>query len=226
MVLFCIITLAYSCFLIFYRPAPLSLKEPIPSVVENIPRIKASLITGVVLLCIYLVVSRFSFSKVDENLFLLLTLNNIQGNASLLAVQLWSHLLIHESLMHLSANVIGIGLASLYERRVGSTRYMMVLSIGAIASIPSILFYSGQVITCGISGGVFALGAAYFTDNKNFSPKEWLNAIMTFVFLVVILGFLDAMRDTNTNNGVNIDHIGHALGAISGIIYCRARPLK
>ncbi|WP_234912054.1 rhomboid family intramembrane serine protease, partial [Vibrio anguillarum] len=50
-------------------------------------------------------------------------------------LQLVSHLFVHGNLLHLATNVIGLGIASTYERRVGAKRYLSVLVVGALSSI-------------------------------------------------------------------------------------------
>ena len=127
----------------------------------------------------------------------------------------------------MSSNVIGLALLSVYERRVGLNRYLAVLLAGIIGSTFSVFFYPEPLKASGISGGVFALGAAFFADHENLSVKEWLLCIFLFVGVTAVMtldSYLNASHiDVSTTQ---IDHIGHALGALGGIIYCRLFRLK
>ena len=127
----------------------------------------------------------------------------------------------------MSSNVLGLTLLSIYERRVGLNRYLAVLLVGTIVSSPSAFFYSEPLTVCGFSGGVFALGAAIFTDHENLSIKEWLSAILLFVVITAVLMFDSYLNGPQADAlTVEVDHIGHALGALGGIIYCRLFRLR
>ena len=124
------------------------------------------------------------------------------------------------------ANVTGLGLLSVYERRVGARRFLAVVGVASVASIPSALLYSNAYVS-GISGGVFGLAAAYFTDHERLTRKEWLMAIAFFAFIALVLSLDSALRTSGDKTlGFQIDHIGHVLGAIGGIVYCRLVPAR
>ena len=140
-------------------------------------------------------------------------------------MQAISHLFIHINFVHVLTNLGGIGIASAYERRVGASRYLKVLAVAGISSIPSIFFYASPIGVCGISGGVFGLAAAYFTDHKGLTTKEWVYAIFLFAFLMAIFALQNKYQH-NLASGLDfqVDHIGHILGTIGAILYCRLRP--
>ncbi|MBF4322772.1 rhomboid family intramembrane serine protease, partial [Vibrio anguillarum] len=97
----------------------------------------------------------------------------------------------------------------------------------ALSSIPSVLFYSDNTTVCGISGGVFGLAAAYFTDEKELTTKEWLTAIFLFTFLVILLILEGEIRGQDDYMfDIKVDHIGHFLGALGVILYCRLIPQR
>jgi rhomboid protease GluP len=148
----------------------------------------------------------------------------LEDSKILWPIQAITHLFIHGSLLHLLSNVMCIGILSVYERRVGSRRFLAVLSVSCIASIPSIFFYSLPTIICGISGGVFGLAAAYFTDHDDLTNKEWVYGVISFLCLALFFSFRELL-ETNSQREIslNIDYYGHALGAMGAIIYCRAR---
>ncbi|MBF4275159.1 rhomboid family intramembrane serine protease, partial [Vibrio anguillarum] len=164
MILFFIAVTAYVGSLILVKPAPSSLKSASISYIENLKLVWASICSGVFILFIFLFITNFSFVNVDESLYRTFVLSNDGEKVMSRPLQLVSHLFVHGNLLHLATNVIGLGIASTYERRVGAKRYLSVLVVGALSSIPSVLFYSDNTTVCGISGGVFGLAAAYFTD--------------------------------------------------------------
>ena len=223
--LFAITLAAYVGLLVLTKPEPESLKSKPLTYFENYTEIKASLWVGIVILIVFLGVSNLKFNEIDEQLFVLFALNNQWANLALWPMQAISHLFIHINFVHVLTNLSGIGIASAYERRVGARRYLMILAIGCISSIPSIFFYDSPIGVCGISGGVFGLGAAYFTDHEDLTTKEWLYAILLFAFLMVVFALQNKYQHhSSLELDFQVDHIGHVLGAIGAILYCRLRP--
>jgi len=228
MYLFIITLVIYVGSLILIKPAPSSLKScPQLSYCENFKRVWASVFSGVFILLVFLLTTNFGFVSVDENLYRSLALKNDVAQFLDFPLQLVSNLFIHGNLIHLISNVIGLGIACVYERRVGAKRYFAVLLVGSLASIPSVFFYSESVFIGGISGGVFGLAAAYFTDEKELTLKEWLLAIALFLLLAALLAF-DSENKMSSHDElyIQIDHIGHFLGALGAILYCRFVPLR
>ena len=227
MIKFLISLTIYVGLLILIRPAPASLKSAPISFSENFKLVWASMLSGIFIMFFFLMTTRFGFDIVDGNMYRMLTMCN---NANLIferPLQIFTHLFIHGNIAHLSANVVGLGLASAYERRVGANRYFEVLFVGCLACIPSILFYSGNITVCGISGGVFGLAAAYFTDEDKLTAKEWFITILIFLFLLTLLT-LDGIFKSRHNEDLKlkIDHLGHFFGAAGAIIYCRLNPQR
>ena len=225
MVIFLLVTIPYVFILVYYRPSPESLKVSSISIKENFKAIKVSISSGILLLFIFLIISQFSFTEVDEDFHSIFGLTNIKEGAKLWPLQLFSHLLIHVDAYHVLSNVFAIGLASTYERRVGSTRFFMVLMVGAFSSVPSILFYYDPITISGISGGIFALAAAYFTDFENLTARQWVSAILMFLLVVLMLS-ITGEGSLTSEADFQVDHFGHFLGALGGIVYCRLKPLK
>ncbi|MBU2711745.1 hypothetical protein [Zooshikella harenae] len=55
--------------------------------------------------------------------------------------------------------------------------------------------------------------------------KAWVLAIALFSIFVLLLAFDAELKDNlNVSFDMQVDHIGHALGAVGAIIYCRVRP--
>jgi membrane associated rhomboid family serine protease len=224
MIFFIIFSLLYSIILLLIKPSPKSLKAKPLTFWENFYQIRASLFSGLAILFIFFVITRFSFTTVDENIFSLLCLTNNFTELSLVPTQAITHLFIHGSLIHLLSNVIGLGLTSVYERRVGWRRFLSVLAVGSLASVPSIFFYSEPVTVCGISGGVFGLGAAYFTDGAGLTTKEWMTSVLLFGMLASLLTLQGEFTTAVNALDMQVDHLGHAMGAVGAILYCRIKP--
>ncbi len=226
MALFIIVAFVYVGALATIRPAPASLKEKPLSFAVNIRCVWASMVAGGVVMAAFLVTTDFSFLTVNEAVFDRLALNNDPAEAAMWPIQAVTHLVLHGNLLHLLSNLGGLGLASVYERRVGARRFFAVLTVGSLASIPSILFYPDGTAVCGISGGVFGLFAAYFTDEDRLSVKEWLAAIALFsVILVVLIADTEFGMDTDALE-FQIDHLGHIFGAAGAVVYCRLNPKR
>ena len=219
MSIFLISTAIYTSLLFFIQPAPSSLKSKPITYFENLKLVWASMLSGFLVLLVFLLTTNFGFVSVDENLYNILALSNDSEQFLKWPLQSITHLFVHGNLMHLTSNVAGLGLASAYERRVGAKRFFTVLLIGSLASIPSVFFYSENITVCGISGGIFGLAAAYFTDVDELSTKEWLTAILLFLFFISLELIL---KDSSTEAlGMEVDHIGHLLGIFGAVIYCR-----
>ena len=213
--------------LIFFKPAPESLKAPSLSYWQNTRAVTGSLLAGVFVLVVYFFTSDSIGLGVDEVWYQRLASRNQSGNLVIASYQLITSSFIHSNFLHVSSNVLGLAVLSIYERRVGLSRYLAVLSVGIIVSSPSAFFYPEPLTVCGISGGVFALGAAFCTDHENLSIKEWLLAILLFAVITAVLMFDSYLNGPEADALTGeVDHIGHALGAWGGIIYCRLCRLK
>lgn len=223
MIYFLGILAVYVSLLLFFRPAPESLKAPPLTFRKNFCKIRGSLAVGTIILLVFLLTSHFQFKETTQTLFLLLGMNNILLT-NLTPMQFFTHAWVHQDWVHLLSNLSGVGLASLYERRVGTKRFLAVLSVGVLIAPFSVLFYEHHIVVVGISGGVMALAAGYFTDHTSMTTKEWLVSILGFAVLALAFSW----RNTETSQGTSmvVDHVGHALGAVAGIIYCRFRPCR
>lgn len=227
--IFYVIALAvYIGLLVGIRPQPESLKEPPIPYGQHLRNIAASLITGVVISSVFLLTSEGTFIETTDMWLAYLGLSNNVSEALTWPLRAVSSSLVHGNYVHLLSNLSGLGIASVYERRVGTKRYLAVMVIGALCSAFSIFCYRGPVVTCGISGGVFALGAAYFTDRESMTTKEWLMMTATFSLLAVMMTMasLETTQRTGIHRLDSIDHFGHLFGAISAIVYCKLRPLN
>ena len=231
MAYFAVTALLYAALLAFVQPAPESLKSSRLSFKDNLKVVKGTLAAGLFVCAVFLLTSDLGFWTVNQSLLLILGMNNLEGISLLLPVQTFTHMFLHHNSLHLLANLGGLGLlGSLYERRVGTKRFFIVLFVGALASAPSIFFLSSPTVVCGISGGVFGLAAAYFVNFEGMTKKDFLSSLVGFGVLFAAYSFLpSSSRDSSAlSAGIAVDHLGHLLGAIGAIVFCRrtGRPSK
>jgi membrane associated rhomboid family serine protease len=166
------------------------------------------------------------FLRIDTSLYLLLGFSNQWDAAILWPLQVFTHSFIHLNLHHVISNVTGVAILSGYERRVGSKRHLAVLMTGAMFSNLSILFYTAPTVASGISGGLFALLAAYFIDFPDHKQHKVKTSIWAVLLLITIITLATDLRmDSNQVLAYSVDHLGHIFGALGGLIYCRLRPL-
>ncbi len=225
MILFLVAAGLYAFILVSIRPEPESLKQNKLTFYVSYCQIRASLSIGLLCLLMYFLTSDFTFIRSDREFTAFLSMSNLTDDAAYWPLQWLSSHFVHANLSHLVGNVIALGLTSVYERRVGSRRYLMVLTVSLLVSAFSVFFYSEPVRVCGISGGVFGLGAAYVTDHKQYRFRDWLYAIAFFALFMLYLSLPDS--SASAKEGVlaqNVDLYGHLLGAAGAIIYCRIRP--
>ena len=221
MILYPILLILYVGVLLLIKPVPKSFRDKPITLKENFLAIKGSLFLGVLLLTIHLLVSDFTLLDVNYKIYQIFAINNLENNR-LLIMQFFTHSFIHLNLLHLFSNLTMLGLLSVYERKVGLKRYLAVLVVSGLVSGFSIFFYSEEIYSSGISGALFGLGAAFFTDEKNLTIKEWTYAILAFFVLVLILSLQDFYEMQELNNiDFSIDYLAHTLGALGAIVYTR-----
>lgn len=214
--MFLLVTTAYILCLALWRPRPISLKTQLPGYWENIKSIKATLILGLILICVFWLTSGLEFKESKSGALSILGTSE-KGVTQLNAYfQIVTHIFVHINLKHLISNLVGLFYLSHYERRVGSGRYLMVFILSGIFSSLMAMPFHHDAVAAGASAGIFGLGAAYFTDHKNLSRREWINLVLISAFFGIIFALPDKhMQD------IKIDHWGHFFGAVSGIILCR-----
>lgn len=226
MILFAICALVYALTLLLVRPAPASLKTEAPGFGQHVASIKVSLLLGLGLMGIFLLTSEFGFIETETGILESFAMSGGRGLEARSPLRVLTHWLLHIDITHLLPNVALLGLLSVYERRVGAQRFIAVLLAACLASSPSAFFYPESTVICGISGGLSGLAAAYFVDERALSTKDWLTGIAFFAVIVGLLMLNDTLRGTKANDlDYEIDHIGHLLGALGAIAYCRLWPL-
>lgn len=226
MILFAICALVYSLTLLLVRPAPASLKAAVPGFWQHAASLKVSLLLGLSLMGIFLLTSEFGFIEADPDIINGFAMRGGWALEARSPLRGLAHWLLHMDFKHLVTNVAGLGLLSVYERRVGAQRFVAVLLVASLASAFSAFFYPAPTTICGISGGLFGLAAAYFVDERALTTKDWLTGIALFAVVAGMLMLNDALRSSGANvPDFQIDHIGHFLGALGAVAYCRLRPL-
>lgn len=221
MILYAILLILYVGLLLYVKPAPKSFRDKPITLKENFFAIKGSLFLGVFILTIHLFVSNFTLLDANEKIYTLFALNNLENNP-IWFIQFFSHPFIHFNLLHLVSNLSMLGLLSVYERKVGLKRYLAVLFVSGLTSGFSVYFYSENIFSLGISGALFGIAAAFFTDEKNLTLKDWIYAILIFFVLVVIISLRDYNEMQKLKNiNFSIDYIAHLFGALGAIAYTR-----
>lgn len=226
MILFAFCALVYALTLLLVRPAPSSLKAEEPGFGQHVASIKVSLLLGLGLMGIFLLTSEFGFIETETGILESFAMSGGWWLEARSPLRVLTHWLLHIDITHLLPNVALLGLLSVYERRVGAQRFIAVLLAACLASSPSASFYPESTVICGISGGLSGLAAAYFVDERALTTKDWLNGIALFAVIVGLLTLSDIVHGAKANDlNYEIDHIGHLLGALGAIAYCRVRPL-
>ncbi|WNO11130.1 rhomboid family intramembrane serine protease [Teredinibacter sp. KSP-S5-2] len=195
-----------------------------PSYYENSKQIVGTLSLGILVMGLFWFMTDFTFLKTNHTLYTLLCLSIHKELLTYLPLQLISHSFVHFDISHLASNVYLLALLSVYERRVGTKRFLAVFIVACIAATPSVLFYPSGTAAAGMSGGVMGLLAGYFTDDEKMDFKEWSVALATLSLVSMFLTFRSISHEELSSSMEaigKIDHIGHALGAIGAVIYCR-----
>lgn len=208
--------------LILYRPQPKSLHDPIPSYYANFLKVRGTLFLGTSLSIIFLLTSEFEFLSSSSESLLMFGLSNVDFWSWKTPIRLITHSFVHINFVHIVSNICGLALVSAYERKVGHRRFFEICLVSLISAIPSSFFYLNDTIVCGFSGAIFGLGAAFFVDEKELSKKEWLYSVGLFAGIAALFALKAEFEQIRSNGPrMRIDHIGHFLGALGAIVYCR-----
>lgn len=220
MILSLITTIIFVISVYFVKPYQLSLKEKELHLNEAFCKKKVSLYLGILVIFIFSIVSDFEFLSINDGMIEKYALSN---NYNVFQNKLWTvftHSFIHINLLHISVNLVGIIFLSIYETKVGSTRFFKVFIISIFGSIPSIYLFSEDIFTLGISGGLFGLLGAYLTDDKQLSLKNWSFKVIIFLAFYVF-STNNEIAISRYFNDFKIDYFGHLFGGLTGIIYCK-----
>lgn len=206
----------------FVIEEPVSLKSHKNSILQNIKNKIATLTIGSLVILVFFLTSNGDFPEITiKPIFAgILGLSNAEISI-LLPIQLFSHAMIHINFLHLSTNLVYFSFCSVYESRVGSKRYLKVLLTGVLTSNFSALFYTEDTVFLGISGGISALIAAYFTDFTNIRSKQSHIRIFILILIGIFYIFFNHFTKERFGSLEQTDHLGHVFGALGGFIYTR-----
>jgi membrane associated rhomboid family serine protease len=217
LVIYAGITLA----LILYRPQNRSLKDTrvIPAD-EWIAGIKGTLVMLALLTAVFIMTSAPGYTEAGVDSVKKLGLN---WGSGFMAYQVVTSIFTHFNLLHVASNMAVLALLAVYERAAGTSRWLLIfISSAILANLFSYLYMGREVFAMGASAGICGLAAAYWCDQDKMSLKDGAKALGTVVLLVGIMSLYGA-KDA----GMNVDHMGHVLGALSGFAVCRLiRPWK
>jgi len=217
MILFLIIVSAWTIILFLIAPQPSNLRETINRW-ESFKEIKGTFLIGVVLCFVFFVLSGGSFYEISDDWLFLFAVNNVKVFTPWWLIQAFTHTLIHIDILHLLLNLFFLGFLSLYERRVGTKRFLAIFFFSGILSSVSVFFFSKPMMVAGSSAGLFGLFASYILDDPRMKLKEFIIAILFVVFIWVVI---ELQPRRNIPETYSIDRVGHLLGLFLGIIYCK-----
>ncbi len=223
MLLFLATIFLWSTVLLFLRPNPNDLQAKIPNYWESFRKIQATFWLGIFLIIVFFISSGGTFVEVNKNWFAILGVNNLEMFTPWWFVQTITHNFIHLNLLHLWANLSFLGILSLYERKVGASRFLSVFIFSGMLSSISLFFVATPIISAGASAGLFALAAAYLLDIPKLTFKEYLLGISMIIFLFLIFNYTESKRTVDT---FEIDTWGHLFGLLFGLIFCKLFPRK
>jgi membrane associated rhomboid family serine protease len=183
---------------------------------KRIASVKGSLALGFSLILIYY---RTSEGRWQESSEATLRLFGLWKGPEFHCFQFLTSNFIHANLNHLLNNLVYLGLLSGYERRKGTGWFFLVFLFSGLFS--AILFYPfvpSNAVCYGASEGLYGLAAAYLTDFEQLFFKEWIAKSLMALALAGFYTFTQGMIEKN----ISINHAGHLLGAVGGILVCRA----
>jgi rhomboid protease GluP len=216
MILLGILLLGYALFLFLWQLLP-SLPwngRPLP-LWKRFTAVKGALALGLSLVLIYYLTSGGQWGDSSASSIRLFGLNR---GPTFHYFQFLTCIFIHGFFGHMFNNVAFIGLFSSYERRKGTGRFFLVFLASGFFS--SLLFYpfihTGEACY-GASVGFYGLVAAYCTDFEELPLKEWIIACLVLLAMVGFDTFLLGLSEKD----IQINHAGHMLGALGGLLICR-----
>lgn len=215
-----VLTLLWGLGLLLLRPKPESLRtEPIPYW-ENFVAAKATFGLGLTCIAVYALVASVQTIPLDA----ILALNNQMSFSILTVLQFFTNIFVHFGIIHLLSNLSILGILSIYEKRVGSTRFLKIFFVSALVANLSILLHFEPVLSAGASGGIAGLAAAYFLDHRNVTTKQYL---VGFISALLVFGIFQIQTFIEAQDmNANVDFLGHILGFVAGAVMVRLLPTE
>jgi len=134
--------------------------------------------------------------------------------------QIFSSALVHVNVVHLTGNLIMLALLSVYERRVGHGRFLMVFVVSALtSSLADLALLPDDAMSMGASGGICGLAAGFFLDHDEVTKPDWAKGLAGVLILVVFYSFAASLT---VDGGIaRVNWAAHIWGAVGGALYIR-----
>jgi len=216
---FILVVVAYFTALVCIKPEPESLRTPPLTIHENMSAIWGTILIGLLMAFIFMFTSRFTFIETQSEWYEAFALRRSDNTAAFLT-HAFTYVFVHVDWMHLLLNMNALALASIYERRVGTLRYLAVFAVGGVFAAFGVFSFDDQMPLVGASGAIFALGAAYFADYGPLTQREWTNAVLASIGLLI----LTSVGGHTLDNQIVVAHAAHALGIFGGLALCWVSP--
>jgi len=210
----------WTLILILVRPKPASLRDPIPNHWQSFVKIQMTYWLGVSWIVIFYISSSQSFAEISEEWLVEYGVNNVEIFTPRWFLQLFTNGFLHLNFLHLYLNIVMFGLLSLYERQVGSKRFLTVFLVSSVLSSLSILLLREPTVSVGASSGIFGIAAAYMLDSPKLNIKEFLIGVLTILILFLFL----SLAEDDKGIDLDIDHLAHLSGILFGAAYCKLFP--
>lgn len=220
------ILVSFWLIILFYKPQNLSLKDnATKSRFERIKEAKGTIALGTLILLIVLISFDMPTLKLNDNFASVFGLSKTGVFEHKLFFQILTSNFIHFDLLHLVANLSALILLVAYERRIGTSRYLTIFAISAVAASFLDLFLIRQdSLSLGASAGIAGLACGYFIDYGKLSIKEWSIGILFSLFIVGVLSIYD--KSNVADIGYEINWIAHLLGVIVAAMFIKVVPGK
>ncbi|TFG82942.1 MAG: rhomboid family intramembrane serine protease [Erysipelotrichales bacterium] len=118
---------------------------------------------------------------------------------------------IHIDIFHLMVNMMAlINIGIMLERLYGKKRYLIILFSGIVIGNAFVFIGQGNVLTVGISGGLYALLgslAIYAYDNGWLKQPQFRNQLLFIFSINLLINFMP-----------NISVLGHMGGLLAGLL--------
>jgi membrane associated rhomboid family serine protease len=142
--------------------------------------------------------------------------------------QLFSSALVHLNIVHLAGNLLLLALLSVYERRVGHARFIIVFIVSAlVSSLIDLALLPAGAVSMGASGGICGLAAGFFLDHDEVTKADWVKGLAGVLMLVTFYSF--AASASSDHGVVQMNWAAHIWGAMGGAFYIRfvaTRPIR
>lgn len=212
-------------------PSPNDLKTPKPKRVESIKKILGTVFLGLILIFVFYFTTQGSFVESKDTAYTLLGINNVNILTPIWLVQLVTNIFVHANWVHLLSNLTLLGILSLYEREIGTQRYLILFILSGVFASFSVLLNTSPIVSAGASGALFGLAGAYVLhtalSGKSTSYLEITSRILLLAILFIFITFQTSQYQIHTNSvELTIDTWGHLLGLLTGCLLSKFLPDK